>query len=130
MEPISLHAEHARKCLKVEYLGGIEYDFQKSRVTGPWDHMISVSAKKVKTKISCLCTFKEPEFVRSLRNRFQIRLSYRPARLHRLAESIPGLLIRLHTRALIKSPPLQDVSPKGTEKRPKVAGLKEVVFSL
>ncbi len=34
-EPISSHAEHARKCLKVEYLGRIEYDFQKSHVTGP-----------------------------------------------------------------------------------------------
>jgi hypothetical protein len=32
----------------------IEYDFQKFRVTGPWDHMVSVSAKK---KNSCLCTF-------------------------------------------------------------------------
>ncbi len=46
-EPISSHAEHARKCLEVEYLGRIEYDFQKSCVTGPWDHMVSVSAKKV-----------------------------------------------------------------------------------
>ncbi len=45
-EPISSHAEHARKCLKVEYLSRIEYDFQKSRVTGPWDHKVSVSAKK------------------------------------------------------------------------------------
>ncbi len=59
LEPISSHAEHARKCLKVEYLGRIEFDFQKSRVTGPWDHMVSVSAKKVKQKISCLCTFKK-----------------------------------------------------------------------
>jgi hypothetical protein len=49
-EPISSHAEHARKCLKVEYLGRIEYNFQKSRVTGPWDHKDSVSAKKVKKK--------------------------------------------------------------------------------
>jgi len=57
-------AEHARKCLKVEYLGRIEYDFQKSRVTGPWDHMVSVSAKKVKKKISCLCTFKSTVFPR------------------------------------------------------------------
>ncbi len=56
-EPISSHAEHARKCLKVEYLGRIECDFPKSRVTGPWDHKDSVSAKKVKKKISCLCTF-------------------------------------------------------------------------
>jgi hypothetical protein len=32
--------------LKVEYLSRIEYDFQKSRVTGPWDHKVSVSAKK------------------------------------------------------------------------------------
>ncbi len=55
-ELISLHAEHARKCLKVEYLGWIEYDFQKSRVTGPLDPKVSVSAKKVK-KNSCLCTF-------------------------------------------------------------------------
>jgi len=37
------HPEHMRKCLKVEYLGRIEYDFQKSRVTGPWDHKDSVS---------------------------------------------------------------------------------------
>ncbi len=37
-EPIS--------CLKVEYLGRIEYDFKKSRVAGPWDQMVSVSAKK------------------------------------------------------------------------------------
>ncbi len=57
-EPISSHAEHARKCLKVEYLGRIEYYFQKSRVTGPWDHKVLVSAKKVYKKISCLCTFK------------------------------------------------------------------------
>jgi hypothetical protein len=47
-----------RKCLKVEYLGQIEYDFQKSRVTGPWDHEVLVTAEKVKQKISCLCTFK------------------------------------------------------------------------
>ncbi len=50
-ELISSHAEHARKCLKVEYLGRIEYDFQKSCVTGPWNYMISVSAKKSKKKI-------------------------------------------------------------------------------
>ena len=36
--------------LIVEYLGRIEYDYQKSRVTGPWDHKDSVSAKKVKKK--------------------------------------------------------------------------------
>ncbi len=35
----------------------IACDFQKSRVTGPWDQKDSVSAKKVKKKISCLCTF-------------------------------------------------------------------------
>ncbi len=39
-----------RKCLKVEYLGQIEYDFQNYRVTGPWDHKVSVSAKKVLKK--------------------------------------------------------------------------------
>jgi hypothetical protein len=49
MQPLSI-AEHARKCLKVEYLGRIEYDFQKTRVTGPRDHKVSVSAKKVKKK--------------------------------------------------------------------------------
>jgi hypothetical protein len=42
----SSHAKHAR-CLKVEYLGRIQYDLQKSCVTGPWDHKVSVSAKKV-----------------------------------------------------------------------------------
>ncbi len=39
-----------RKCLKVKYLGRIGYDFQKSSVTGPWDHKVSVSAKKAKKK--------------------------------------------------------------------------------
>ncbi len=57
-EWISSLAEYKRKFLKVEYIGRIEYDFQKSRVTGPWDHKVSVSAKKSHTKISCLCTFK------------------------------------------------------------------------
>ena len=46
--------------LKVEYLGRIEKDFQKSRVTGPWDHKVLVSAKKNFKQISCLCTFKGP----------------------------------------------------------------------
>jgi hypothetical protein len=32
-----------RKCLNVEYR--IEYNFQKFRVTGPWDHKVPVSAK-------------------------------------------------------------------------------------
>ncbi len=39
-----------RKCLKVEYFGLTKYDFQKSRVTGPQDHKVSVSAKKVEKK--------------------------------------------------------------------------------
>jgi hypothetical protein len=51
--PILSHAEHARKCLKVEYLDRIEYDFQKSRVTGPWDYMVLVSAKKSKKIHAC-----------------------------------------------------------------------------
>jgi len=65
-EWISSLAEHTRKFLKVEYLGRIEYDFQKSRVTGPWDHKVSVSAKKVTKKISCLCTFKTWRFCRPI----------------------------------------------------------------
>jgi hypothetical protein len=44
-------AEHTLKCLKVEYIGRIKYDFQKSRVPGSWDHKDSVSAKKSKKKI-------------------------------------------------------------------------------
>ncbi len=61
-EPISSHAEHAGKCLKVEYLGRIEYDFQKSRVTGPWNHKVSVSAKKVKTKFNACVPLNCPPF--------------------------------------------------------------------
>jgi hypothetical protein len=38
--------------------------------------------------------------VRGARNRVGIGLSYRPARLHRLVESIPGILKRLQVRAL------------------------------
>jgi hypothetical protein len=60
VEPISSHAEHARKCLKVEYLGRIEYDFQKSRVTGPWEYMVSVSAKKVNKKIHAMVPLTTP----------------------------------------------------------------------
>jgi hypothetical protein len=56
---ISSLTEHTRKCLKLEYLGRIEYNVQKSRVTGSWDHKDSVSAKKVFKKNSCLCTFKQ-----------------------------------------------------------------------
>ncbi len=56
-ELISSHAEHTRKCLKVEYLGRIEYDLQKSRVTGPWDHKVSVSEKKIKKKIHACVPF-------------------------------------------------------------------------
>jgi hypothetical protein len=37
--------------LKVQYLGCIKYHFQKSRVTGPWDRKVSVSAKKVSKKV-------------------------------------------------------------------------------
>ncbi len=48
-------AEHAWKYLKVEYLGRIEHNFQKSRVTGPWDHKDSVSAKKYfKNFLACV----------------------------------------------------------------------------
>ncbi len=65
-EPISSHAEHARKCLKVEYLGRIEYDFQKSCVSGPWDHRFRFLQKRQK-KISCLCTFKSLK-IRALEN--------------------------------------------------------------
>ncbi len=49
-ELISSLAEHTRKCLKVKYLGRIEYDFQKSHVTVHWGHKVSVSAKEVKQK--------------------------------------------------------------------------------
>ncbi len=45
-ERISSLAELTQKCLKVEYLDRIEYDFQKSRATGPGYHKVSVSAKK------------------------------------------------------------------------------------
>jgi hypothetical protein len=56
-----LLAEHAEKCLKVEYLGRIENDLKKSRVTGSWDHKVSVSAKKSKNKshacVTLICDF-------------------------------------------------------------------------
>ncbi len=44
----------------------------------------------------------EPVLVNLLRSPgIDSNLSYRPARLHRLAESIPGLLERLQIRALV-----------------------------
>jgi hypothetical protein len=57
---ISSLTEHTRKCLKFVYLGRIEYDFQKSRVTGSWDHKDSVSAKKVFKKIHACVPLTDP----------------------------------------------------------------------
>ncbi len=51
-----------RKCLKVEYLGRIEDDFQKSHVIGPWDHKDSVSAKKVIKKCHACVPLIERKF--------------------------------------------------------------------
>jgi hypothetical protein len=51
-------AEHMRKCLKVEYLGQIEYDFQKSR-----DHKVSVSAKKIIKKFHACVPLKEQSHI-------------------------------------------------------------------
>jgi hypothetical protein len=46
---------------EIEYVGRFEYDFQKSRVTSPWDQKVSVSVKKSFNKISCLCTIKRQD---------------------------------------------------------------------
>jgi hypothetical protein len=59
---ISSLTEHTRKCLKFEYLGRIEYDFQESRVTGSWDHKDSVSAKKVFKKIHACVPLSEGQY--------------------------------------------------------------------
>ncbi len=63
------------------------------------------------TGIVCLYKRSEPEFVNLLRSSGndsqhggpvrQPFLTYRPARLHRQAESIPGLLKRLQIRTLV-----------------------------
>jgi hypothetical protein len=78
-----LSNEHAWKYLKVDYLGRIEYDFQKSHVTGPWDHKVLVSAKKCK-KISCLCTFKYKYYILSANadGSWQLSSSYRACVAH------------------------------------------------
>ncbi len=55
------HPEHTRKwfqCLQVEYLGWIECDFQKSRVSCPCDHKDSVSAKMYFKKFHACVPFK------------------------------------------------------------------------
>jgi hypothetical protein len=57
----SLLAEHARKGLKVEYFGQSKYDFQKSRVTGPWDQKVSVSTKKSTNKFHACVPLKVPK---------------------------------------------------------------------
>ncbi len=68
----------------------------------------------------CTTTSPEPVFVKEPRNRFQtwgpVRqpyLSYRPARLHRPAESIPGLLKRLQRRAQHDNLPVRDSTVEG-----------------
>jgi hypothetical protein len=50
------HPGQTRKYIKVEYVSQIEYDFQKSQVTGAWDHEVSVSAKS-KKKLACVPFF-------------------------------------------------------------------------
>ncbi len=62
VETILSHTEHTPKEIsrmlcsasvqisKVVYLVRIEYDCQNSRVTGPWDHKVLVSAKKSKNE--------------------------------------------------------------------------------
>jgi hypothetical protein len=57
---ISSLAEQTRKCLKVEYLGRIEYNFQKPRGTGPWDYKVPVYAKKVKKTFKTHKCFPSP----------------------------------------------------------------------
>jgi hypothetical protein len=36
---------------RIQYIGQIEYDLQKSRITGPWDRKDSVSEKENEKKI-------------------------------------------------------------------------------
>jgi hypothetical protein len=47
-------AEHYAKYLKVEYLGQIENNFQKSGVTASCEHKVLVSAKKSKKFNACV----------------------------------------------------------------------------
>ncbi len=54
-EPILSHAEHARKCLKVEYLCRIEYEFSKIVLQALGTIRIRFLQKKSK-KNSSLCT--------------------------------------------------------------------------
>ncbi len=58
VERISSLAEHTRKCLTVEYLSRIEQDFQKSHVTRPWNHKVSVSAKKSQNEFHACVSLK------------------------------------------------------------------------
>jgi hypothetical protein len=98
---------------KHEYLGRIEYDFQKSRVTGPWDYKVSVSAKKVKKKISCLCTFKvvQPNyifmaFVPHMAISATEGLGTRALKERTIAAQIHGLFtVRMHAPKLRESNP-------------------------
>jgi hypothetical protein len=62
-----------RKCLKVEYLGRIKYDFKKSyksHVTGAWDHKVSVSAKKYKLNYHACIPFSNYHFQKNVNKLF------------------------------------------------------------
>jgi hypothetical protein len=50
-EPISSHAEHAWKCLKVEYLGRIEYDFKNLVLQALWTIWFRFLQKNVKKNV-------------------------------------------------------------------------------
>jgi hypothetical protein len=83
---ISSLTEHTRKCLRFEYLGRIEYDFEKSSVTGSWDHKDLVSVKKVFEKNSCLCTFNYLVFVLEKLEHIILGLRGSPVELHFILE--------------------------------------------
>jgi hypothetical protein len=84
-----VYAEHTRKCLKVVYLGRIEYDFQKSRVTGPWDLMVSFSAKKVYKKFhDCVPLNNKPPYIKMITK----NLSQKQNANYRESRATPSLI--------------------------------------
>jgi hypothetical protein len=85
---ISSLAEHTRKCLKVKYLGWIKYDFKKSRVTGVWEHKISVSAKK------CIKQFHACVPLRIFSNKFFCQVSRQPSSDPEAEETILSPAVR------------------------------------
>jgi hypothetical protein len=81
------------------------YDFQKSHVTGPWDHKVSVSAKKVSKKCHACVPFRN-----------QVSHLYYEQVLYKGVRGRDSLSVGSH-RTQEASPPVQEAKENNMRRR-------------